>query len=157
MQQYFEDVIMKLCPQQQVDLHQEEEEPNEELEEAVYNAHEHDLVMLRVQRLLLPLLMKEEFLSKDLWAPDVNSAAVGAALHSIVMELRQHRNNSLSTILETVQVPTSSNTKENPSVVPTLKAYSVSLKDRCVHTNLLCDLVFLNRKHNKSSMFYCKI
>jgi hypothetical protein len=87
--------------------------------------------------MLLPLLMKEEFLYKDFWAPNVDSAAVGAALYSIVMELRQHRDDSLSAILQTSQAPTSPNTKESPLVLPTLKAYGVSLEDRQVHENLL--------------------
>jgi hypothetical protein len=61
MQQDFMDIIMKLHPQ--VDLQQEEEEePNEEPEEATYDTHKHDLVLLRVQKLLLPLLRKEKFL-----------------------------------------------------------------------------------------------
>jgi hypothetical protein len=81
--------------------------------------------------MLLPLLMKEEFLYQDFWSPHVNLAAVGAALHSIVTELRQHRDDSLSAILATIQAPASPNTKESPSVVLTLKAYGVSLEDRC--------------------------
>jgi hypothetical protein len=89
--------------------------------------------------MLLPLLMKEEFLHHDFWAPDVDSAAVGVALHSIVTELRQHRDDSLSAILETRQAPTSPNTKETP-------AYGVSLEDRRVHENLLQDIYVLNRK-----------
>jgi hypothetical protein len=47
--------------------------------------------------------MKEESLNTDLWVPDVDSAAVGAALHSIVTELRQQRDDSLSAILENPQ------------------------------------------------------
>jgi hypothetical protein len=107
--------------------------------------------------LLLPLLLKEEFLNKDFWAPEVDSAAVGAALHSIVIELRQHRDDSLSVILQTVQAPTSPNTKENPTVLSTLKACGVSLDDRHVHENLLRDLYLLDKKHAKSNTFYCKI
>ncbi len=38
--------------------------------------------------MLLPLLLKEEFLITYFWAPEVDLAAVGAALHSIVTELR---------------------------------------------------------------------
>ena len=83
--------------------------------------------------MLLPLLMKEEFLHQDFWAPDVDSAAVGVALHSIVTELRQHRDDSHSAILETRQAPTTPNTKETPTMLPTLKAYGVSLEDRRVH------------------------
>jgi hypothetical protein len=157
MRQDFENAILKLRPQQGVNLDQEEEEPDEELEEATDDTHERDLVLLRIQRLLLPLLMKEEFLKQDFWAPNVDLAAVGAALQSISTELRQHRDDSLSAILETVQAPTSPNTKESPSVVSTLKAYGVSLNDRRVHANLLRDLVFLNRKFSKSSTLFCKI
>jgi hypothetical protein len=75
----------------------------------------------------------------------VDSAAVGAALHSIVTELRQHWDNFLSVILQSVQAPTSPNTKENPTVLPMLKAYGVSLDDLRVHANLLRDLYFLTR------------
>jgi hypothetical protein len=73
-------------------------------------------------------------------------AAVGAALYYIMMELCQYQDNSLSaSILEIIQAPTSPNTKESPSAVPTLKAYGVS------------DLVILNRKHDKSNTLFCKI
>ena len=92
--------------------------------------------------MLLPLRMKEEFLHQDFWSPNFDSAAVGAALHSIVTELRQHQDDSLSAILATVQAPTSPNTKESPSMVPTLKAYVVSLEDRLENKNLLRDLFF---------------
>jgi hypothetical protein len=47
---------------------------------------------------------KEEFLQKDLLAPYVDSAAVGAVLPSIVMELKQHQDYALSTILKIRQV-----------------------------------------------------
>jgi hypothetical protein len=50
--------------------------------------HKSDLVLPRVQRMLLPLLLKDEILHKDFWASNVDFAAVGAALHSIVMKLR---------------------------------------------------------------------
>jgi hypothetical protein len=148
--QDFQDAISKLPSslQEEEDLPLEEDEEanqgNKEEETGV--RHENDLVLLRVQRMLLPLLMKEEFLNQDFWSPDVDSAAVGAALQSIVTELRQHRDDSLSAILATVQAPTSPTTKESPSVVPTLKAYGVSLEDRRVHENLLRDLFFLNKK-----------
>jgi hypothetical protein len=136
----------------------QEDESNEgELEEGTDDPHESDLLLLRIQRMLLPLLMKEEILNKDFWATDVDSVAVGEALDLIVTELRQHRDDSLSSILETVQAPISPNSKENPSVVPTLKAYGVSLEDRRVHENLLRDLYVLNKKHSKSNTLYCKI
>ncbi len=163
MHQYFKDTISKLPSQRQAEgagLPQEEEESNEveSEEEGTDDPHESDLLLLRIQRILLPLLMKEEFLNQDFWSPDVDSAAVGAALQSIVTELRQHRDDSLSAILATVQAPTTSpTTKESPSVVPTLKAYGVSLEDRRVHENLLRDLFFLNKKHDKSNTLYCKI
>jgi hypothetical protein len=157
----FQDAVSKLPSlQQEAELPLEEDEEevtNEGHNEQTGDRHENDLVLLRVQRMLLPLLMKEEFLYQDFWSPDVDSAAVGAALHSIVTELRQHRDDSLSAILATVQVPTSPATKESPSVVPTLKAYGVSLEDRRVHENLLRDLFFLNKKHDKSNTLYCKI
>jgi hypothetical protein len=101
--------------------------------------------------------LKEELLHTDFWAPEVDSAAVEAALHSIVTELRQHRDDLLSVILQTVQVSTSPNTKENPTVLPTLKAYGVSLDDRRVHENLLRDLYFLNKRHAKSNILYCSL
>jgi hypothetical protein len=143
----FQDAISNLpSPGHEAELPEEEEE--EEANKASHNEetggrHENDLVLLQVQRKLLPLLMKEEFLYKDFWSLDMDSAAVGAALHSIVTDLRQHRGDSLSAILTTVQAPTSPATKENPSVVPTLKAYGVSLEDRRVHENLLRDLSLL--------------
>jgi hypothetical protein len=137
------------------DNQQQTEEATEcEIED---DPHESDLVLLRVQRLLLPLLLKEEILEKDYWATDVDSAAVGAALHSIVTELRQHRDNSLSAILQTSQAPTSPTTKASPTILPTLKAYGVSLDDRRVHENLLRDLYVVNKKHGKSNTLYCKI
>jgi hypothetical protein len=107
--------------------------------------------------MLLPLLMKEEFLTQDFWATEVDSAAVGDALSSIVTELRQHRDDKLSSILETAQVPSSPHTKQSPTMLPTLKAYGVSLEDRRVHENLLRDLYVLNKKHTKSKTLYCKI
>jgi hypothetical protein len=156
----FHDAVSKLpSPRHEAELPEEEEEDASKAghnEDETGDRHENDLVLLRVQRMLLPLLMKEEFLYKDFWSPDVDSAAVGAALHSIVTELRQHRDDSLSAILATVQAPTSPATKESPSVVPTLKAYGVSLEDRRVHENLLRDLFFLNKKHDKSNTLYCK-
>jgi hypothetical protein len=119
--------------------------------------HESDLVLLRVQSLLLPLLLKTEILQNDFWAIEVDSAAVGAALHAIVTELRQHRDDSLSAILETSQVPTSPTTKATATILPTLKAYGVSLDDRRVHENLLRDLYVVNKKHGKTNTLYCKI
>jgi hypothetical protein len=107
--------------------------------------------------MLLPLLLKDEILQQDFWASNVDSAAVGAALHSIVTELRQHRDNSLSVILETSQASTSPNTKESPTLLPTLKAYGVSLDNRRVHKNLLRDLYVVNKKHGSSNTLYCKI
>jgi hypothetical protein len=56
--------------------------------------------------MLLPLLMKEEFLYKDFWSPDMDLAAVGAALHLVMRELRQHWDNYLSAIQATVQAQT---------------------------------------------------
>jgi hypothetical protein len=133
----------------------EEEETKEcEREE---DPHDSDLVLLRVQRLLLPLLLKDKILQNDFWASDVDSAAVGEALQSIVDELRQQRDDSLSAILKTTQAPTSPNTKAKPTVLPTLKAYGVSLDDRRVHENLLRDLYVVNKKHGKSNTLYCKI
>jgi hypothetical protein len=147
----FQDAISKLpssLQQQEEDLPlEEEEEANQGNSEETGICHEN--VLLQVQRMLLPLLMKEEFLYQDFWSLDVDSAAVGAALQSIVTELRQHCDDLLSAILATVLAPTSPTTKESPSVVPTLKAYGVSLEDRRVHENLLCDLFFLNKKHRR--------
>jgi hypothetical protein len=119
--------------------------------------HESNLVLLRVQCLLLPLLLKKEILQNNFWATEVDSAAVGAALHSIVTELRQHRGDSLSAILETPQVSTSPTTRSTPTLLPTLKAYGVSLDDRRVHENLLRDLYVVNKKHGKRNTLYCKI
>jgi hypothetical protein len=101
--------------------------------------------------------MKEELLKEDFWAPNVDSAAVAVALDSIATELRQHRDDSLSAILETVRVPSSPNTDKNPTVVPTLKAYGVSLEDWRVHENLLRDLYVLKKRHANSNTLYCKI
>jgi hypothetical protein len=53
-----------------------------------------------------------------------------------VTELRQHLDNFLSAIIERRQAPTSSNTKETLTLLPTLKAYGISLEDRRVHKNL---------------------
>jgi hypothetical protein len=80
--------------------------------------------------MLLPLLIKEEMLNTDFWATNVGLAAVGAAIDSIVMEIRQHQDNSVSFILDTEQAPISPNSKETPSVVPMLKAYGASQEDK---------------------------
>jgi hypothetical protein len=161
LQQDFKDTISALASQRQAEADHPvaQKEPKEQSTEGkIEDPHESDLVLLRVQWMLLPLLLKEEFLNKDLWAPEVDLAAVGVALNLIVTELRQHRDDSLYVILQTVQAPTSPNTKENPTVLPTLKAYSVSLDDRCVHENLLRDLYLLNKQHAKSTnTLYCKI
>jgi hypothetical protein len=85
-------------------------------EEGTHYLHENDLILFRVQQMLLPLLMKEEMINQDFWAPDIYLVAVGAALNSIVRDLRQHQDGSLSVILETVQARTSPNTKENATV-----------------------------------------
>jgi hypothetical protein len=45
MQQDFENAILKLRPQQGVNLDQEEEEPDEELKEATDDTHGRDLVV----------------------------------------------------------------------------------------------------------------
>jgi hypothetical protein len=90
-------------------------------------------------------------------ASDVDSAAVGVALQSIMTELRQHRDDYLLAILKTSQAPTSPNTKESPTLLPTLKAYGVSLDDRRIHENLLRDLYMVNKKHGNSNTLYCRI
>jgi hypothetical protein len=158
LQQDFKDTLSALASQRQAEadhpVPQKEQEEQQSTEGEIEDPHESDLVLLRVQRILLPLLLKEELLHTDLWAPEVDLAAVQAALHSIVTELRQHRDDSLSVILQTVQAPTSPNTKENPTALPMLKAYGLSLDDRRVHENLLRDLYFLNKKHAKSNTLY---
>jgi hypothetical protein len=89
--------------------------------------------------MLLPLLLKENLITK-ISGFHFDLAAVGAALHSTVTKLSQHRDNFLSAILQTLQVPMSPNTKESPMLLPMLKAYGVSLGDRRVHENLPRDL-----------------
>ena len=75
--------------------------------------------------MLLPLLMKEEMFNQDMfWAPDIDSALVGAAINSIGKELRQHRDDALSSILETKQLTISPNAEENANVVLPLKTRS---------------------------------
>jgi hypothetical protein len=64
--------------------------------------------------MLLPLLLKEEYLNTDFWTSNVDSAAVGAALHSIVTEIQQHRDDSLSAILKTLQATTSPKYQRKP-------------------------------------------
>jgi hypothetical protein len=67
---------------------QEDKSKEGKLEEGTDEPHESDLLLLRIQWMLLPLLMKEEILNKDFWATDhVDSVAVSKALDSIVMEL----------------------------------------------------------------------
>jgi hypothetical protein len=89
--------------------------------------------------------MKEKMLNEAFWAADIDSAAVESALDSMARESRQRREeDSLSAVLQTVQAPTSPNTKENPNVLPTLKKHGASPEDRCVHENLLGDLRVLN-------------
>ena len=70
----------------QVEVEESKEQGENEDEEGTNDPNENDLVLLRVQRMLLPLLMKEEFLTQDFWATDVDSAAVGDALSLIVTE-----------------------------------------------------------------------
>jgi hypothetical protein len=140
LRQDFKDTISALASQRQAEadhpLLQKKKEEQQSTKGEIEDPHQSDLVLLRVQRILLPLLLvKEELLHTDFWAPEVDLAAVEAALHSIEAELRQHRDNSLSGILQTVQAPTLPNTKENPTVLPKLKAYGVSLDDRRVHEN----------------------
>jgi hypothetical protein len=80
----FQDAISKLpslWQEAELPLEEEEEEANEGHNEETGNRHKNDLVLLQVHMMLLPLLMKEEFLYQDFWSPDVDSAAVGAALH----------------------------------------------------------------------------
>ena len=72
-------------------------------------------------------------------------------------EIQQHRDDSVLAILKTLQVPTSPNTKESPTLLPTLKAYGVSQDGQRVHDNLLWDLHVLNKKHGNSNTLYCKI
>jgi hypothetical protein len=79
--QDFKDTILKLPSQRQAEaagLPQEEEESNEgkSEEEGTDKTHESDLLLFRIQWMLLPLLMKEEMLDKDFWVPNVDSAAV---------------------------------------------------------------------------------
>jgi hypothetical protein len=60
---------------------------------------ESDLVLLWVKRILLTLLLKEEYLNTYFWASNVDPAAVGAVLHLIVTQMQQHRDDdSLLTI-----------------------------------------------------------
>jgi hypothetical protein len=116
-----------------------------------------NLVLLRVRQ-LLPLLVKEELLNQDdFWAAGVDWAAVEASLDSIARDLRQHRDDSLSAVLQTVHAPTSPNTKENPNALPTLKAHGVSLEDRRVHENLLRDLHAVNENHASSNTLHCML
>jgi hypothetical protein len=116
-----------------------------------------NLVLLRARR-LLPLLVKEESLNQDdFWAAAVDWAAVEAALDSIARDLRQHPDDSLSAILQTVHAPTSPNTKENPNALPTLKAHGVSLEDRRVHENLLRDLCTVNENCANSNAPRCML
>jgi hypothetical protein len=145
MRRVFQDEISRQQAHQAAD-------PTEEGgEEDMKDTHESDLVLHQVWWMLLPLLVKKEILNKDFWAPEIDWAAVGDALKNIVREIWQHRDNSLSSILETVRALTSPNTKANPAMVPMLKAYGVSLEDRRVHENLLRDFYVLNQKHEKSN------
>jgi hypothetical protein len=156
----FRDATAKTQQQTEADQPREEEskEDDETEEEGAHSdPFENDLVLLRVRRLLLPLLMKEEMLNKAFWAADIGSAAVESALDSMARESRQHREDSLSAVLQTVQAPTSPNTKENPNVLPMLKKHGVSPEDRRVHENLLRDLRVLNKKYSKSNTLHCMI
>ena len=89
LRQDFKDTISGLASvQQQTEATSPppEEATEGNIEEDPYKSN---LVLMRVQRLLLPLLLKDEILQRDFWASNVDSAAVGAALHSIVMNRRQ--------------------------------------------------------------------
>ena len=137
---------------------EEESKEGETDEEGMRDCHESDLLLLRVQRMLLPLLVKEEVLNQDsLWAPNVDSASVGAAIDSVGKELRQHREDALSSVLGTEQVPISAETEENDTVVPTLKKHGVNPKDKQAHESPLRDLRALNKKRAKSSTLHCTI
>ena len=157
----FNNTISRLASQQEMEA-ADRPEPDEDTtidgDTEQEDPHESDLVLLRVQWMLLPLLLKEEYLNTVFWASNMDSAAAGAALHLIVTEIRQHLDDSLLAILETLQAPTSPNTKESPTVLPMhLKAYGVLLDDRRVHENLLCNLHVFNKKHGNSNTLYCKI
>jgi hypothetical protein len=92
----FNDTISRLASQQQETeaagrpAPAEEETATDCDTEQQQDRYESDLVLLRIQWMLLPLLLKEEYLNTDFWASIVDSAAVGAALHSIVTEIQQH-------------------------------------------------------------------
>ncbi len=84
----FQDAVAKLprLHHAQFQVEESKEQGKNEDEEGTNDPHENDLVLLRVQRMLLPLFMKKEFLTQDFWATDVDSAAVGDALSTIVTE-----------------------------------------------------------------------
>jgi hypothetical protein len=96
----FQDAVAKLprLHHAQFQVEESKEQGKNEDEEGTNDPHENDLVLLRVQRMLLPLLMKEEFLTQDFWATDVDSAAVGDALSLIVTEEGPVRRNRSATI-----------------------------------------------------------
>jgi hypothetical protein len=84
----FQDAIAKMQqPTRAQENDEESREDDTEDEEGTHDPHKNNLVLLRVQQMLLPLLMKEELLNQDLWAPDIDSVAVVAALNLIVGEL----------------------------------------------------------------------
>jgi hypothetical protein len=84
----FKDTVSRLASQQEREAQPEEQEDTPRTDcDTEEDPHESNLVLLRVQRMLLPLLLKEEYLNKDFWASDIDTAAVGAALHSIATEI----------------------------------------------------------------------
>ncbi len=90
LRKVFNDTIARLASQQEMEAASQpapEEDTTTDCNTEQEDPHESDLVLLRVQRMLLHLLLKEEYLNTELWSSKVDSAAVGAALHSIVTEI----------------------------------------------------------------------
>ena len=55
----------------------------------------------------------------------------------------------INAAVQTVTLPISPSTQNQVTFCANLRQYGVPLDDRCVHSNLLHDLLSLNKKHKK--------
>jgi hypothetical protein len=108
---------------------------NEEpADEEATSQYENDLMMLSIQKKLLPLILKEEVLQTDFWTM-VDSGLVESTMNEVVSDIRRHQDDTLSEILGT------------------LKKYGVPLDDTRGHRSLLKDLYSLSKNNMAQRLF----
>jgi hypothetical protein len=90
----------------------------------------------------------------------IDSNAVKDSIFDIVKDLNQENEKEVSAILETCQDPVSPSSENKASFCPTLKKYGMPLGDRRVHSDLLRDLITLNKKFNApkwKNLLHCEM